>query len=373
MAVSPLQSNKISVMKILVINSKGYWKNGWMTTPAYQKIVLDLLIESNLKVEAVEVSNEVQLNNILANTTTQTLVWANAYWVDTKNGKPQNLIKAIEAYNLPLIGSNSKTLLSLLEKDYCQSQLAAANIPIPPHIIILQHDINRLEAILVQSELLFPLVLKPTKEARSSGVTLVHDLDTALNKGKEILEKYPQGNLIIEAFLPSDDITCGVIRLGDEEIIMPSYNVIRGMDCTKEVFSEHHYALPPGSESQTSVEDTVILKQLKNYVPIISDIFNIQTVTRVDGRLDQNQSVNFFDINGLPGLNYPKSALIKQCFIHFPNYEPMYLFRCLIHTIIMDNLLKYNIAIPHSFLKHNLFNLKSESIVKVKSYFKSRI
>ena len=44
-------------------------------------------------------------------------------------------------------------------------------------------------------------------------------------------------------------------------------------------------------------------------------------VIRIDARLDAQGQLKIFDINGMPGLNYPISALIKQCFSHFPNYE----------------------------------------------------
>lgn len=89
----------------------------------------------------------------------------------------------------------------------------------------------------------------------------------------------------------------------------------------------------------------------------------MQTLTRVDGRLNKSGAINFFDINGLPGLNYPISALVGQCFIHFPNYDQEYVFKCLIHTVIMDSLLRYNMSVPNVLQDHNLFKLNSESVL----------
>ncbi len=171
--------------------------------------------------------------------------------------------------------------------------------------------------------------------------------------------------MIIEAFLAADDITCGFLRLGNQEMILPSYNVVRGMDCTNEVFGQYHYTLPPHYEKQVCIEDTATLRQLETYLPRIVDLFDIQTTTRVDGRLDKDGVINFFDINGLPGLNYPISALVKQCSAHFSGYSTEYLFECLIYTIIGDNLLRYNMPILPIVQEQNLFNLESKTIITI--------
>ncbi len=98
---------------------------------------------------------------------------------------------------------------------------------------------------------------------------------------------------------------------------------------------------------------------------MIVDVFGVQTTIRIDGRLDRNGIMNFFDINGFPGLNYPISALIKQCFAHFPTYDQKHLFKCLIHTLMGDSLWRYNMPIPSIVQEHNLFNLESKTILLI--------
>ncbi len=352
-------------MKIQIINSQGHWLNGWMTQPSSLKVVGDILKKSGFEVEATEVSNVAELQKTLENIQSNTLVWANAYWVNESKGKLHNLIKAIERYELPLIGSSLKTLTALLEKDTCQSKLKAAGIPTPSNVVLTQKDKNQVEEIIAGSGLNFPVVLKPTKESRSLGISLAHNFSEAVSTAKSILEKFPNGNLIIEEFLATDDITCGYLRMGDIEMILPSYNVVEGMNCKTEIFSQYHYTLPPEGERQVCVKDASTLSQLETYLPAIVDLFGIQSVTRIDGRLDKNGVMNFFDINGLPGLNYPISALVKQCFTHFQGHRRAYIFECLIHTIIGDSLLRYNMPIKPMVWGRNLFNLESETVIRV--------
>ena len=352
-------------MKIQIINSQGHWMNGWMTQPASLKVVVELLKKSGFEVETTEVSNVEELQRTLENINSNTLVWANAYWVNAGDSKLHNLIHSIEKYELPLVGSGLKTLLQLLEKDTCQTKMKAAGIPVPANVILTQQDKNQIEELLANSGLDFPLVMKPTKESRSLGVTLVQNLAEAVTTAKSILQNFPNGNLIIEEFLATDDITCGYLRLGNQEMILPSYNVVEGLDCSTEIFSQYHYTLPPEGERQVCVKDTATLNQLETFLPAIVDLFGVQSTTRIDGRLDKNGVMNFFDINGLPGLNYPISALVKQCFTHFRGHRQTYLFECLIHTIIGDSLLRYNMPLLPRVDGRNLFNLESETVITV--------
>lgn len=356
-------------MKILIINSQGHWLNGWMTFESSQQVVVEVLQQSGFEVATVEVSSIAQLQKVLSGVSSDTLVWANAYWVNGENGRVYGLIEAIEKYELPLIGSGMKTLLQLLEKDTCQAMLMTAGVPIPPNITLSQNDVCNLnlDQTIVESDLQFPLVLKPTKESRSMGVTLTHTLEEAVNTAKQLFQKFPHDNLIIEEFLPTDDITCGFLRMGAREMILPSYNVVKGMDCSTEVFSEYHYTLPSENEKQVCIHDKAVLSQLETYLPMVVDVFDIQTTTRIDGRLDRNGVMNFFDINGFPGLNYPVSALVKQCFAHFPNYERKHLFECLIRTIIGDSLLRFNMPVTSIVQEQNLFSLESPTIITIQN------
>lgn len=352
-------------MDILIINSKGHWLNGWAVNPEVLEIITGILRKAELSVNVIEVSSIKELQDVLEKTAPGTLVWPNAYLVNDGEKKPSDLVCWVEKYQLPLVGSSYKTLQQLIHKDFCQSELKKAGIPVPPHIVIKKNEISNFENLILDGDFDFPVVLKPTKESRSNGIELVHNLETARHSLKTIFEKYPDSDVIIEAFLPGDDVTCGYFALGGKKMLLPTYCTIEGLDCKKGIYSEYHYTLPHTIESHPKVENSIIIQQLEKHVPRIVKLFNIHNNTRIDARLDNNGKLNFFDVNGMPGLNFPSSAVIKQVFTHFLKYDKSFLFGCLIHTIIGDSLLRCNMPLPSIIDEQNLFNLESQTILNI--------
>ena len=115
-------------MKILIINSKEHWINGWMTSPKSLQIVLNTLQKIGCQVKTIEVEKIHELEEVLKKITKDTLVWANAYWVNGTNDKQYAINEQLEKYDVPFLGSNLNTLLKLLEKDTCQKVLKESNM-----------------------------------------------------------------------------------------------------------------------------------------------------------------------------------------------------------------------------------------------------
>jgi D-alanine-D-alanine ligase-like ATP-grasp enzyme len=339
--------------------------NGWAIEPSKLDIIIKILENSGLKVRSIEVDSVKELQRFLDAVSPDTLVWVNAYWVNLEDNKVDWLSAYVEKRNLPLVGQSQKTLNALLKKDVCQSKLNEAKIPAPQYVILKKNEINAVERIIREGNIEFPLVAKPTNESRSSGIKIIKDVTEAKEYVKSIFKKYPDGNIIMEEFLPNDDVTCGYIQLKEKCMLLPTYLVVEGMNCENEIYGEKHYLLSPFDVKHVCIKDESILNQFKEYTPSIIGLFDIQSVTRVDARLNKVGVLNFFDINGMPCLNFPSSAIIKQCVAHFPEYDREYIFECLINTILYDKLFKYNFAIPSAIEDHNLFNLESKTVIKL--------
>ncbi len=360
-------------MKILIVNSRGHWINGWMSFPESLDIVLNVLNKTGYEVKSVEVTSFKELDDVLKQTNPDTLVWANAYWVTGKNGKLHGLLKEIQKYNLPMIGSNSETLSILLEKDTCQKILKEGNIPTPDYLIIDESNKDKASDLINNITFSFPLIIKPTKESRSQGVTKVNNRQEAIDTIETLSHRFPNSNIIVEEFLPNNDVTCGFLKLGHEIMLLPSYIVVEGLDYSTDIISEAHYALPLFSYEQQVITDDIVLSQLRKHIPNVVSLLGINNVTRIDGRLDKNGKLKFFDVNGMPGLSYPISGLIKQCFSHFPTYSEDYIFECLLNTIVIENFEQHDIFVPLSIRKHQLFNLKSDTTIKLKIDVKKEV
>lgn len=352
---------------ITIISSKGHWRNGWLTEPKELQIAVAILEKANIKIQTVEIENVPQLEQVLDNTSKDTLIWANAYYVNDGPNKILWLNDFIEKRNLPFLGSKAQTLRNLLQKNACQSILKKANLPIPKCIIISQTEQNVVENIIAESGISFPMVLKPTAESGSVGITMAKGLQEACQKVKKILRDFPHSQVIIEQFLPSDDITCGFLQLGERVLLLPTYYIVRSADGKHHILERYKRLRKwdEGDKLQLPVTDPAILKQLKNYIPKIVKTLDIQNITRIDGRLDENGMLRYFDVNGLPALDFPDSVMDKQCFTCFPDYSSEAVYEGLLHTIIANAFMRYNMEVPARLLEHNLFTMKSEVAIRI--------
>jgi D-alanine-D-alanine ligase-like ATP-grasp enzyme len=353
-------------MKILFLNSRGHWRNGWLTSPEELQIVANVLRKAGMAVEATEVENIPQLEKVLDDVSSDTLLWPNAYYVDAGGGKVAWLNDYIEARQLPYLGSNAKTLRTVLEKDACQALLRSNGLPIPEFTVITRENIGDIYSLISRNIHSFPVVLKPTAESGSLGVLMAKDSRQAGEYAVQILEEFPHSNVIIEEFLPSDDITCGFLQLGQEVMLLPTAYIVKSAAGKTNILSRNERLRPWDDEDkmQPYITDETILEQLKTHIPSIAAALNIQSITRIDGRLDGNGTLRFFDVNGLPALCFPEAVMVKQCFTCFPEYSQMAVFEGLIHTVVHQALLQYDMEAPEAMRRHNLFTMDSSLVIK---------
>lgn len=353
-------------MKILFINSRGHWRNGWLTSPEELQIVANILRNAGIEVDAAEVESIAQLEKALDEVSDDTLLWPNAYYVDAGAGKVAWLNDFIEARQLPYLGSNAETLRTLLEKDVCQAVLRQKGLPIPRFTVITRENLGEMDRLISSNIGSFPVVLKPTAESGSVGVSLAKNLQEATTQASQILADFPLGNVIIEAFLPSDDITCGFLQLGEEVLLLPTAYIVKSTAGKTNILSRKERLRPWDDEDkmQPYITDAAILDQLKTHIPSIAAALNIQSITRIDGRLDKNGMLRFFDVNGLPALCFPEAVMVKQCFTCFPEYSQAAVFEGLIHTLVCQAFLKYGMEASEAMRRHNLFTMDSSLVIK---------
>ena len=74
-------------MKILFLNSRGHWRNGWLTSPEELQIAVNVLRKAGMTVETAEVESVPQLEKVLGEVSDGALLWPNAYYVNAGAGK----------------------------------------------------------------------------------------------------------------------------------------------------------------------------------------------------------------------------------------------------------------------------------------------
>lgn len=354
-------------MNVTFITSKGNWHKGWFLKPEDLSVAIEAIESNGISVKVQEVSTSDELEHFLDRVPPDTLLWANAYYVNTQNGKLAWLNDYISERNLPLIGSDSNTLKKILEKDVCQTTLHAEQVPTPSLTIVKKEDFTGSIQHINLEQLTFPLVVKPSNEGGSLGVKLVHEPTSLLKHIQFIFETLDTSTVLIESFIAHDDITCGHIQLGNKALLLPSYYVIKNAPGQTHILSRENQFKPwnENNKIQFFIDDETILEQIKNNVPRISKVFNICDITRVDGRVDCEGILRFYDVNGYPGLRYAKSVTIRQCALYFPNYTEQEVYKALLNTMLYNTMLRYNKDVPPSLVSCNLFNMNSNKIIQV--------
>jgi D-alanine-D-alanine ligase len=217
-----------------------------------------------------------------------------------------------ELLNIPYTGSDSATLAIALDKALCKKVLMQHDI-LTPKFQVMETGRERLD-----TDLRFPLIVKPNAEGSSKGIgnTNVVDTEESLRAAvRSVLDRYRQP-AIIEEYVSGREFTVGLlgekrprvlppmeIRFKDTAIERPVYDFV-----VKQAWEKHVYYECPAT--LTDIERKSIEK-------IVRDTFwalDCRDVARIDLRMDEQGRIYVLEVNPLPGLtpNYSDLVLISR-------------------------------------------------------------
>ena len=155
----------------------------------------------------------------------------------------------------------------------------------------------------------FPCIVKPNSNGSSFGVTLVENqemLEKAIEKAFEI-----DHEILVEEFIRGTEITSGVFKTAEKEIIFPLTEVVS----KNEFFdTEAKYSDGKSDEITPARIDTLLEKKCKELSSIIYDTLNIHGISRIDYILRDNKFY-FLEINTVPGMS-EASIIPKQTAVY---------------------------------------------------------
>jgi D-alanine-D-alanine ligase len=225
-----------------------------------------------------------------------------------------------EFFGIPYSGSDPFTLSLCLHKARAKEILAFHGVPTAP--FALARTPSDLAAIARGATALScpsaaePLFIKPVHEGSSKGITqrnLTHSPSELLEYGTELLDRYQQA-VLVEAFLPGAEFTCGVLGNGEAAEVLPIVAINFG-------------SLPAGAVPVYGYEAKWVWDRPERPLDIfecparipeglassVSDVvlrayhaLGCKDWSRVDVRLDARGVPNIVEVNPLPGiLPYP--------------------------------------------------------------------
>ncbi len=220
-------------------------------------------------------------------------------------GEGGNLQGWLDLMGLPYTGSGMLGSAMAMDKDVTKRLLRDAGIPTSAWLMA------PVTAAEVEAELGWPVVVKPSKQGSTLGLSVVRepaDLEPALH-----LAYLFDDEVMVETFLPGRELTVPI--LGDEAL--PVGEIITG----KDIF-DYEAKYQPGKAEEIFPAD--ITDELRINVQELAlgthRTLKLRGFSRVDFRLDEAGDLWCLEANTLPGMTanslVPKSA--KAAGISFP-------------------------------------------------------
>jgi D-alanine-D-alanine ligase len=207
----------------------------------------------------------------------------------------------LEYLNIPYTGSDPLTLSLTLDKSMAKRVVMSEGIPTPRF-----KKVEKMED-LQDISLKYPLFAKLCYEGSSKGVRLdskILDHRSLKEKTEWLLKTYGPP-ILVEEFVSGPEFTVGILGnenptvLGVMQIEIkgsPPDEAIYSLEVKREWEERVHYHCPPPI-------DPPLLKRIEEVALRSYRVLECRDVSRVDIRVDKNETPYFLEINPLPGLS----------------------------------------------------------------------
>ncbi|MCB0391477.1 MAG: D-alanine--D-alanine ligase [Bdellovibrionales bacterium] len=203
-----------------------------------------------------------------------------------------------EYLKIPYTGSGVLASALSFDKVYCKNLFEKNNIPTAKFQSL---DLHQQEISKFTLELSFPVVVKPSREGSSIGVSIVNNQQELVSALK--LAAQYDNNILIEKFIEGKEVTIPILKgktLESVEIAPKQgfYNYENKYQAGKT-----NYILPANVEKRT-------LERLKEITIEACQLLKVRSYARVDFMLDKNENPYIMEVNTLPGCT-PTSLVPK--------------------------------------------------------------
>ncbi len=233
----------------------------------------------------------------------------------------------LDYLKIPYTGSNTFALALALNKNLTKKILKAENIPTPNFQLFVKGNE------IPNSELRFPLIVKPNCEGSAKGINkknVVHNIQDLKSQVKECIEIYRQ-EALVEEFIEGKELTVGILENGKTRVL-PILE-IDFSNCKKSgeyfyswkmkefqgnqelgLVPEFHCPARLDKETEAKIKDVA----LRTHRAV-----GCLDISRTDIRLDKFNVPYVLEINPLPGLDPKESNFPLMAYAAGMKYEDL--------------------------------------------------
>lgn len=201
----------------------------------------------------------------------------------------------LDVIGVPYTGSGPLASALAMDKDLAKRLFRAAGVPVPAWFMapVASDDVS--------TALGWPVIVKPSKQGSSVGLTLVkqaQDLDSAVERAGEYDDE-----VMAEQFIPGRELTVAV--LGD--VPLPVGEIV-----PKHELFDYETKYTPGMSEETFPAriDTLLARQLQEYALMAHRALKLSGYSRVDFRVTPEGDIFCLEANSLPGMT--RTSLFPQ-------------------------------------------------------------
>ncbi len=220
----------------------------------------------------------------------------------------------LEAYGIPFTFSDALTLALTLDKGMTKRVVHDARVPTPPFWVIEEVDAFDFTGPTIAMRN-GPLFLKPNQEGTGKGVSpesLVQDPISLREVSRRLIAKYDQP-VLVEQYLPGREFTVGILGTGHSARVVGMVE-IKLLHCAEpNVYSFMNKEHCEERVQYAPVEDAAIIEEASEIALNAYRVLGVRDAGRVDLRADEQERLQFLEVNPLPGLHPTHSDLPILC------------------------------------------------------------
>ncbi len=201
----------------------------------------------------------------------------------------------LDVIGVPYTGSGPLASALAMDKDLSKRLFRATGVPVPAWFMapVAPEDVT--------TALGWPVIIKPSKQGSSVGLTLVKKAQD-LGNAVKLAARYDD-EVMAEQFIPGRELTVGV--LGD--VPLPVGEIV-----PKHELFDYETKYTPGMSEETFPAriETLLARQLQEYAVVAHRTLKLTGYSRVDFRVTPEGDIFCLEANSLPGMT--RTSLFPQ-------------------------------------------------------------
>ena len=245
---------------------------------------------------------------------TTDLFFNNAFGIGNVAKSEADLAAMLEKIEKPFSGAKAKNIILTTDKTATKKLLMSLNLPTPNFQVFGDHQ-------KLDPDLRFPLLVKPTGEDSSLGITqssVVTNKNNLYKKVKEIKKLY-QEPALVEEYIDGRELSVSIIGNGDKAVVLPISEIIFGPKFPgKYKIVDFDSKWKEGSDSFTQTVGYCPAKLKGETRKKIEEISleayratGCQDYARVDIRFSQDGIPYILEVNANPGIG-PEDGFVRS-------------------------------------------------------------